>query len=101
MLSAAGAVVRRSAETVNPELPTGEVELKVAGAELLADAETPPFQIEGFSGEVGEDARLRYRYLDLRREQMREALDAAPPGRPRRCASSSTARASSTSRRRC
>ncbi len=74
VLSAAGTVVRRSAETVNPELPTGEVELQVESAELLADAETPPFQIEGFSGEVGEDARLRYRYLDLRREQMREAL---------------------------
>jgi aspartyl-tRNA synthetase len=74
VLSAAGAVVRRSADTVNPELPTGEVELRVRGAELLADAETPPFQIEGFSGEVGEDARLRHRYLDLRREQMREAL---------------------------
>jgi aspartyl-tRNA synthetase len=74
VLTAAGTVVRRSAETVNPELPTGEVELRVASAERLADAETPPFQIEGFSGEVGEDARLRYRYLDLRREQMREAL---------------------------
>jgi aspartyl-tRNA synthetase len=58
-------------ETVNPDLPTGEVELKVTDADLLADAETPPFQIEGFSGEVGEDARLRHRYLDLRREQMR------------------------------
>jgi aspartyl-tRNA synthetase len=74
VLSAAGTVVRRSPETVNPELPTGEFELAVNGAELLADAETPPFQIEGFSGEVGEDARLRYRYLDLRREPMREAL---------------------------
>jgi aspartyl-tRNA synthetase len=74
VLSASGPVVRRSQETVNPELPTGEVELKVAAADLLADAETPPFQIEGYSGEVGEDARLRYRYLDLRREQMREAL---------------------------
>jgi aspartyl-tRNA synthetase len=74
VLSAAGTVVRRSAETVNPELPTGEFELRVGAAELLAGAETPPFQIEGFSGEVGEDARLRYRYLDLRREQMREAL---------------------------
>jgi aspartyl-tRNA synthetase len=74
VLSASGTVVQRSAETVNPELPTGEVELKVSGAELLADAETPPFQIEGFAGEVGEDARLRHRYLDLRREQMREAL---------------------------
>jgi aspartyl-tRNA synthetase len=74
VLSAAGAVVRRSPDTVNPELPTGEFELSVAAAELLADAETPPFQIEGFSGEVGEDARLRHRYLDLRREPMREAL---------------------------
>ncbi len=74
VLSVAGDVVRRSAETVNPELPTGEVELKVTAAELLADSETPPFQIEGYSGEVGEDARLRHRYLDLRRGQMREAL---------------------------
>ena len=74
VLSAAGTVVRRSAETVNPELPTGEFELAAESADLLADAETPPFQIEGFSGEVGEDARLRHRYLDLRREPMREAL---------------------------
>jgi aspartyl-tRNA synthetase len=74
VVSAAGTVVRRDAETVNPELPTGEVEVKVSVAELLADAETPPFQIEGYAGEVGEDTRLRYRYLDLRREQMREAL---------------------------
>ena len=74
VLSASGTVVRRSEETVNPELPTGAVELSVAAADLLADAETPPFQGEGFSGEVGEDARLRYRYLDLRREPMREAL---------------------------
>jgi aspartyl-tRNA synthetase len=74
VLSAAGTVVGRSPETVNPDLPTGEVELKVSAAELLADAETPPFQIEGFAGEAGEDARLRHRYLDLRREQMQEAL---------------------------
>jgi aspartyl-tRNA synthetase len=74
VLSASGSVVQRSRETVNPELPTGEVELKVSAAELLADAETPPFQIEGFAGEAGEDARLRHRYLDLRREQMRDAL---------------------------
>src|SRR6202012_5356932 len=46
VLSAVGAVVRRSPETVNPELPTGEVELLVGEAELLADSETPPFQIE-------------------------------------------------------
>src|SRR5436190_4943225 len=74
VLSATGTVVRRSPYTVNPDLPTGEFELKVGTAELLADAETPPFQIEGFAGDAGEDARLRHRYLDLRREQMQDAL---------------------------
>ncbi|HET7052472.1 MAG TPA: aspartate--tRNA ligase [Solirubrobacterales bacterium] len=74
VLSAAGPVVRRSPETINRDLPTGEFELAASEATLLADAETPPFQVEGFSGEVGEDARLRHRYLDLRREPMREAL---------------------------
>jgi aspartyl-tRNA synthetase len=74
VLSAAGTVVERAEDTINCDLPTGKVELKVTSAELLADAETPPFQVEGFSGEVGEDARLRYRYLDLRREQMQAAL---------------------------
>ena len=44
-------------------------------AELLSDADTPPFEIECFSGEVGEETRLRYRYLDLRRERMREAIE--------------------------
>ena len=75
VLSAAGTVVERAPETVNPDLPTGGVEIKVSAAELLADAETPPFQVEGFAGEAGEDARLRHRYLDLRREPMREALE--------------------------
>ncbi len=74
VLSAAGRIVRRSEETVNAELPTGEFELRVGAMKLLADADTPPFQIEGFSGEVGEDTRLRHRYLDLRREQMRDTL---------------------------
>jgi aspartyl-tRNA synthetase len=74
VISAKGEVVRRSPETVNPELPTGEVELRVSEATLLADAETPPFEIESFSGEVGEEMRLRHRYLDLRRDRMREAL---------------------------
>src|SRR5215210_4199212 len=75
VLTAKGRVVRRSPETVNPDLPTGEVEIRVTEAELLADAETPPFEIESFSGEVSEETRLRYRYLDLRRDRMREAIE--------------------------
>src|SRR5919197_513561 len=75
VLTAAGPVVRRSPETVNPDLPTGEVEIRVTDARLLSDAETPPFEIESFSGEVSEETRLRYRYLDLRRDRMREAIE--------------------------
>ena len=74
VLTVAGTVVRRDPETVNPELPTGEFEVRVGDASLLADAQTPPFEIEGYSGEVGEEARLRYRYLDLRRERMAGAI---------------------------
>ncbi|HEY8467491.1 MAG TPA: aspartate--tRNA ligase [Solirubrobacterales bacterium] len=74
VISVAGRVVRRSEDTVNPDIATGEFELRVKEAELLADAETPPFGVESFSGEVGEEIRLRYRYIDLRRERMRDAI---------------------------
>src|ERR1700753_3585247 len=80
VLSVTGKVVRRDAETINPALPTGEVEVAVASADLLADSETPPFQIEGYADDVGEDTRLRYRYLDLRRPPMREAPLLPPRG---------------------
>ncbi len=74
VVSAAGQVVRRSDETINRELSTGEFEVRVDEAEVLADSETPPFGIESYGGEVGEETRLRYRYLDLRREPMRDAI---------------------------
>jgi aspartyl-tRNA synthetase len=73
VISAEGEVLAREEGTVNPRLPTGEVELGVAELELLADAETPPFQIDE-DEPVGEELRLRYRYLDLRKERMRDAL---------------------------
>src|SRR3954470_8048547 len=73
VLTATGALVAREAETVNADLPTGEVELGVDSFELLADAETPPFQIDE-DEPVGEELRLRYRYLDLRKRPMLDAM---------------------------
>jgi aspartyl-tRNA synthetase len=73
VISVAGELVRREEDAVNPELPTGEVELVAAQFEQLADAETPPFQIDE-DDPVGEELRLRYRYLDLRKERMRDNM---------------------------
>jgi aspartyl-tRNA synthetase len=71
VISVSGELVRRDEAAVNPDLPTGEVELVAAELEQLADAETPPFQIDE-DDPVGEELRLRYRYLDLRKEHMRD-----------------------------
>ena len=73
VISATGKLVLREEGTVNPDLPTGEVELEVASFELLADAQTPPFQVDE-DEPVSEELRLRYRYLDLRRPRMAEAI---------------------------
>ncbi len=73
VISAVGKLVRREEGTVNPDLPTGEVELSVSSFELLADADTPPFQIDE-DDPVSEELRLRYRYLDLRKPAMAEAI---------------------------
>ncbi len=73
VVSATGELVRREEGTVNPNLPSGEVELAVSEFDLLADSETPPFQIDE-DEPVGEELRLRYRYLDLRKDPMRDMM---------------------------
>ena len=73
VLAATGTVQPRPPGTENPNLPTGAVELVIEHAELLNPARTPPFDVNQ-TGEVDEALRLRYRYLDLRRESMRDNL---------------------------
>jgi aspartyl-tRNA synthetase len=73
VISVSGELVRRDDTAVNPNLPTGEIELVVREIEQLAESETPPFQIDE-DDPVGEELRLRYRYLDLRKPAMLDAL---------------------------
>jgi aspartyl-tRNA synthetase len=68
-----GEVVPRSPETVNAQLSTGEVEVKAQTLLLLNEAKTPPFPIEDETRTV-EETRLRYRYLDLRRNRMQRNI---------------------------
>jgi len=68
-----GEVILRLPETVNPQIPTGEVEVRARSLLLLNEAKTPPFPIEEES-RTSEEARLRYRYLDLRRGHMQRNL---------------------------
>lgn len=73
VLSVTGKVVKRDEETVNRNLPTGEIEVQITAIEVLNAAKTPPFFIED-GVEVDESLRMKYRYLDLRRPEMYKTL---------------------------
>jgi aspartyl-tRNA synthetase len=72
VLQATGEVVARAPETVNPSMPTGEVELRVASLGIVSRSTPLPFQLDEEG--VDETLRLRYRWLDLRREKMQRNL---------------------------
>ncbi len=69
-----GRVVERTKDTVNPKLPTGEIEVIASSIEILNRSKTPPFEIADPNQEIDETVRLKYRYIDLRKDEMRENL---------------------------
>ncbi|MDX8408585.1 MAG: OB-fold nucleic acid binding domain-containing protein, partial [Mariprofundales bacterium] len=73
VIEVVGVVIARSAETINAKMATGAVEIKASSITVLNRAQTPPFPIED-DCTTGEQHRLEYRYLDLRRPVMQKML---------------------------
>src|SRR5205823_3141901 len=73
VIAAEGRVEKRTPETINPNIPTGEVDLVVEKLWILNESRTPPFPMEE-TVDVKEDARLKYRYVDLRRPHMQRNI---------------------------
>ena len=74
VISVTGAVAARSEGNVNPEMATGEIEIHVTELTILNRSKTPPFLVEGDGSDTTEETRLRYRYVDLRRESLQHNL---------------------------
>jgi len=73
VIAVEGNVLKRSADTINPNLATGEVEVAVAKIWILNESRTPPFPMED-EVDVAEEVRLKYRYVDLRRPRMQRNI---------------------------
>ncbi|MFI9032138.1 aspartate--tRNA ligase [Staphylococcus pasteuri] len=69
-----GVVTKRDAETVNPKIKTGQVEVQVENIEIINKSETPPFSINEENTNVDENIKLKYRYLDLRRQELAQTF---------------------------
>ncbi|MCK5246429.1 aspartate--tRNA ligase, partial [Candidatus Bipolaricaulota bacterium] len=70
-----GTVSARSTENVNPDMDTGDIEIRVEALEILNRSKTPPFLVEGDGSDTTEETRLRYRYIDLRRKSLQHSLE--------------------------
>ena len=73
VIGVTGLIEKRSADTINPNLPTGEVEVVVDKIWIFNESKTPPFPMEDI-GDVSEETRLKHRYLDLRRPRMQRNM---------------------------
>jgi aspartyl-tRNA synthetase len=73
VIAVEGRVTERSAQTVNPNIPTGEIEVAATGLKVLNEARTPPFPIDD-NVNIGDDLRLKNRYIDLRRPRMQKNI---------------------------
>ncbi len=69
-----GTVAARDAAAINDKIPTGAIEIKASSWEILTNAEVLPFQVFGDDDSVAEDLRLKYRYIDLRRESLHKNI---------------------------
>ncbi|HDG8500080.1 TPA: aspartate--tRNA ligase [Staphylococcus aureus] len=69
-----GKVTKRDPETVNPKIKTGQVEVQVTNIKVINKSETPPFSINEENVNVDENIRLKYRYLDLRRQELAQTF---------------------------
>ncbi len=74
VLQVEGVVQERGERQVNPDLPTGKVEVLAKEVKILSRSETPPFEIDNEERRAGEELRLKYRYLDLRHERMKNNI---------------------------
>ncbi|MDD5749326.1 MAG: aspartate--tRNA ligase [Patescibacteria group bacterium] len=74
VLAIEGEVQKRGGKQINPDLPTGSVEILAKKISILSQAETPPFEIENEDRQANEELRLKYRYLDLRHQRMKNNL---------------------------
>jgi len=69
-----GQIVKRPEQMINPKIETGEVELSVESLNVLSESQTLPFSIDDAGYEINEEVRMKYRYLDLRRERLKNNL---------------------------